>query len=87
MKDNNFLEIDHDLHHSLINMEDDLKANYRKMIAADSMFLRVNNIIDYSLLLVIETTHKKSLKVMKNRKTAENRLSPSFSRKMKEIDD
>ena len=25
------------------------------MIAADSMFLRVHNLIDYSLLLVIET--------------------------------
>ena len=37
-------------------MEEDLKANYKKMVAADSMFLSVHKIIDYSLLLVIETS-------------------------------
>ena len=56
MKDNNFLQINHDLHHSLITMEEEMKANYKKMVAADSMFLAVHKIIDYSLLLVIETS-------------------------------
>ena len=59
MKDNNFLQINHDLHHSLITMEEEMKANYKKMVAADSMFLAVHKIIDYSLLLVIETSKEK----------------------------
>lgn len=58
MKDNNFLQIDHDFQHSLITMEEEIKNKYKKMIAADSMFLRVHNLIDYSLLLVIETIHQ-----------------------------
>ena len=55
MKDNNFEQIMHDFNHQLIQMDKDLKIKYKKMIAADSMFLRVHKIIDYSLLLVIET--------------------------------
>ena len=40
-------------------MDKSLKSKYKKMIAADSMFLRVHKIIDYSLLLVIETVKDK----------------------------
>ena len=63
MKDNNFLQINHDLHHSLITMEEEMKANYKKMVAADSMFLAVHKIIDYSLLLVIETSKENDTRV------------------------
>lgn len=59
MKDNNYLQIDHDYNYNLIDMEEEQKIVYKKMLTQDSMFLRIHNLIDYSLLLVVESSYIK----------------------------
>ena len=59
MKDNNYLQIDHDFNYNLIDLEENQKKTYKKMLMQDSMFLRIHNLIDYSLLLVVESSYVK----------------------------
>ena len=54
MVDNNLIEISRDFNHTLLNFPQEKIDLYSKMIEDDSNFLREHNLIDYSLLLVIE---------------------------------
>lgn len=66
MKDNNFIQIKHDFHGGLLDFDERLIRKYSKAIAADSMFLRNHNLIDYSLLLVIESLDKPSNSIVES---------------------
>jgi len=52
LKDTNFTEINKDL--DLIKLNQKQIDNLEKLIEADSLFLKRNKLMDYSLLLVIE---------------------------------
>lgn len=54
MKDNNFREINNDFNNQLLKFTGEQKRIYDEIIFADSMFLSKKNLIDYSLLLVVE---------------------------------
>ena len=54
MKDINFREITKDMKMPLVEMETEEAKRLNETIKADSEFLKKHNIMDYSLLLVIE---------------------------------
>ena len=54
MKEKNFLEINRDWGNSLINLKADHAKGLKDIILKDSLFLKNYNLMDYSLLLVIE---------------------------------
>ena len=56
MKDMNFIEINQDLNHTLINFPEDKVDYYSSIIEKDSIFLLSHGLMDYSLLLVVEFT-------------------------------
>lgn len=55
LKDLNFLEISKDLGRSMIHMDPDYIDELNGLILEDSQFLASHNLMDYSLLFVIET--------------------------------
>ena len=57
MKDMNLLQINSDLSNSLINFPEEDVINILSTISKDSKFLMSKNIMDYSLLFVIEQTN------------------------------
>ena len=54
MMDKNFIEINKDFNQTLLNFSEERIEEYSKMIQADTYFLRKHNLMDYSLLLVVE---------------------------------
>ena len=60
MKDKNFIQIDNDYLGTLLNFDENQKIKLRQIIIDDSNFLKMHNLIDYSLMLVIETLIKES---------------------------
>ena len=56
MKDNNFKEIAKDLAFTLVEIDNNQIMKLSKIIEEDAEFLREHNLMDYSLLLVIEET-------------------------------
>ena len=54
MKDCNFIEINNDLNRSLIDFPEAKICSLQESIHFDSIFLRDHNLMDYSLLLIIE---------------------------------
>ena len=55
MKDVNFLEINKYFDQNLVKFDKNEIEKYEKIIKADSLFLKRHGLMDYSLLLVIET--------------------------------
>ena len=58
MKDNNFIEISRDLNKKLVNFSDNQIKKYKNIIETDSLFLCNHNLMDYSLLMIIEFIEK-----------------------------
>jgi len=55
LKDLNFLEISKAVGSKLLNLRSDQSEDYLSILEADSKFLVNHSLMDYSLLLVIET--------------------------------
>ena len=62
LKDLNFIEINRDLNQTLVNFPSDRINQYSRVLSEDTKFLKKHNIIDYSMLLVIEFIDEKNLK-------------------------
>jgi len=55
LKDLNFIEISHDLKYLLVELTEEQQEFLLKIIQSDSEFLMRHGIMDYSLLLTVES--------------------------------
>ena len=74
LKDINFLEIQNDLKTHLFKGTASTKEKIMKILMLDSLFLQSHNIMDYSMLLVIEdkTSNKETIRFSVNSSILEN---------------
>ena len=91
MKDVNFLEINKHFNNNLIKFSKNEIKKFEKIIKNDSVFLKNLGLMDYSLLLVVETifgdsTLEKQDKSSRGQIVAKNKISKNLKEKPVEFD-